>query len=218
MNSSISIALCGVFCCLFAVLVLLFYRADQAPRGVIVVYAQETLPAWWKPGSRLFLAGPTWRPLPAAGSGAPRERRTGWRLEATAALRMAGWRGYVFVPEFKDGSFASWKAGWSAAHPGQSAGEQIVSWENAALEAATIRLFWLSFAMPVADNPADTQLGFTTRLELGYWLAKAPRSIVASIPIGADSSAFIRYHARRQGAYLDTCSLERLVSIAIGKR
>lgn len=187
--------------CAACLLALFAVRHHYRPRGVEVIYAQEDLPAWYRGGPRLFLAGPTWRPLTKA-DGTIIERRTGWRIEAVEALRRTGWRGFVFVPEFSDGSFKSWKDHWNAAHPGRNASEQIVAWEHRALETATVRMFFLPFALPVADNPTDTQLGFTTRLELGYWLAREPGSIVAGFAPGADGSAFVRYHARRSMAKL----------------
>lgn len=191
----------ALWLCAVALTVLLVVRHRYSPRGVVVVYAQEDLPAWYMGGTRLFLAGSTWRPLPRP-DGTVIERRTGWRIEAIDALRRKGWRGFVFVPEFPDGSFKTWKDRWNAQHPGRNASEQIVAWEHRALEAATVRLFYLPFALPVADNQADTQLGFTTRLELGYWLARDPRSIVAGFAPGADGSAFVRYHAAATGARL----------------
>lgn len=199
-TTKVSIGLLSM--CIILMAVFIAVRAYYRPRGVVVIYAQEKLPPWYAGGPRLFLAGPTWRPLPSANNQPPVERRTGWRKEAIDTLRRAGWRGFVFVPEFPDGSFKSWKERWSAAHPGKNAGEQIVAWEHAALENSTLRLFWLPFALPVADNPEDTQLGFTTRLELGYWLAREPGSIIAGFAPGADGSAFVRYHARRGRARL----------------
>lgn len=191
----------AIWLCMICLTALLAVRHHYRPRGVEVVYAQEDLPAWYRGGQRLFLAGPTWRPLVRA-DGTTIERRTGWRMEAIEALRRTGWRGFVFVPEFPDGSFKTWKDRWSAQYPGRNASEQIVAWENRALEAATVRMFYLPFALPVADNPSDTQLGFTTRLELGYWLARDPGSVVIGFSPGADGSAFVRYHAGQQGARL----------------
>lgn len=178
-----------------------FARARLRPRGVVVVYSQESLPAWWCPGPRLFLAGPTWRALPA-GVEPVRARRTGWRIEAVRQLQAANWRGYVFVPEFADGDYAGWCAAWNRAHPERDAGEEIVAWEHAALASAEVRFFYMPFGLAVPDNPADTQPGLTTRLEIGYWLACEPRSVVAVFPVGADASSFVRYHAKAGGARL----------------
>ncbi len=77
-----------------------------------------------------------------------------------------------------------------------------MSWEHAALEGATVRLFYLPFGQVVPDNPADSQPGLTTRSEIGYWLARDPRSVVAVFPAGAEQSSFVRYHAKAGGARL----------------
>lgn len=168
-----------------------------APKDLRVIYSQDPLPPWWQGGKRIFLAGPTWRPLPSG-----EERRTGWRLDAVDELRRAGFTGFVFVPEFADGRWSRWKAQWTAAHPGQDPAEQVVRWEAAALDAADVRFFWMPLTMPVPDNPSDTQLGFTARMEVGWWLHAAPRSVVVAFPCGADGSAFVRYHSKTRGARL----------------
>jgi hypothetical protein len=130
----------------------------------------------------VFLAGPTLR-KPGAG----------WRRDAVGMLRAAGYQTDIVLPEWRHGEHDANKAalGWTSS--------DVVGWEHQNLEAASVILFWMPFCLGEASDPASLP-GFTTRLELGLWLARSPRKLVVGMPpecrlaVGA-----IRYYCRAAG-------------------
>ena len=141
----------------------------------------------------IFLAGPTARGV----------HRTPWRAAALAELGARGFAGTAIVPEFRDGLFDDLAAKVFAEPASPVTGmratsHNILAWETAGIEHATVVLFWMPFAIAAADDPASLP-GFTTRAEVSRELARDPSRIVLGMPDGALSSAHIRYHAHGAG-------------------
>lgn len=100
-----------------------------------IVYALEDPPKGWK--HSLFLAGPT-----------PRDSDTpSWRPEALKLLEEMGYKGVVFIPEPRSGSFG-------ASYMNQT------EWENRTMNMADTILFWV-------PRDLETLPGFTTNVEFG---------------------------------------------------
>lgn len=155
----------------------------------------------------IFLGGPT-----------SKNRRTRWRLEALSILERRNFDGAAVVPEFRDRAFddaspARFGAGASPVADLRAVSYNILAWETAGIERATVALFWMPFRLAEADDPASLP-GFTTRAEVGRELARDPRRVVLGMPAGALSGAHIRYHAHRAGAPIHD-SLEDTISAAL---
>jgi hypothetical protein len=136
----------------------------------------------------IFLAGPT-------SSGV----RTEWRLRAIDLLELAELDGTVIIPEFSSGTFAERAAQRFGAPPSPIAAMRatsfnILEWETAGIEHASVALFWMPFALAAETDPASLP-GFTTRAEVSRELARDPARVVLGMPEGALSGAHIRYHA-----------------------
>src|SRR5262245_13375245 len=141
----------------------------------------------------IFLAGPTARGV----------RRTPGRADALVQLAARGFAGTAIIPEFRDGLFDELAAKVFAEPASPVVGmratsHNILAWETAGIEHATVVLFWMPFAVAAVDDPASLP-GFTTRAEVSRELARDPSRIVLGMPAGALSSAHIRYHAHRAG-------------------
>lgn len=119
-----------------------------------IVYARESLPT--RMTRSLFLAGPT-----------PRSKDVkSWRADALAMLQSI--EGHVFVPEPRDGK-------WASDYEGQ------IEWEAEALNQADVILFWVPREM--TSMPA-----LTTNDEWGYW--KNSGKVVFGAP---DDAVHVRY-------------------------
>jgi hypothetical protein len=149
----------------------------------------------------IFLAGPTLR-------GA---RRTPWRAVALALLAARGYDGAVLLPEVRDGRFDDavarlFGAGASPVPHQRVTSYNILAWETAGIEGASVVLFWMPFDA--------TLTGLTTRAEVSRELARDPARIVLGMPPSAASGGHIRYHAHRCGVRIwDT--LEETVAAAL---
>jgi hypothetical protein len=125
------------------------------------VFVPEPIPS----GPSIFLAGPTPRN--------PVDRT--WRPEALRLL--ADFDGFVFCPETD-----AW--GWHG-----NFGEQV-EWEEAALKAATVIVFWVPrelLKMP----------GFTTNIEFGNWMGSG--KVVFGAPPRAPKTGYMRYYCEKLG-------------------
>ncbi|QRO00712.1 hypothetical protein JRI60_17600 [Archangium violaceum] len=87
----------------------------------------------------------------------------------------------------------------------------ILRWETAGIEQATVVLFWMPFQLAPEGDPLP---GFTTRAEVSRELARAPARIVLGMPPGALSSSHIRYHAHQGGVPIHD-TLEDTVAAAV---
>lgn len=154
-------------------------------------YDDEPLP--FGRGSSIFLAGPTSRGV----------QRTAWRREALELLEARSFTGTVVLPEFRDGLFevrAPIVFGAPASPvPGMRAiAHNVLHWETAGIEHASVVLFWMPFVIGHIDDPASLP-GFTTRAEVSRELARDPSRIVLGMLPNAFSSSHIRYHAHHAG-------------------
>jgi len=112
-----------------------------------------------------------------------------------------GFVGTVIIPEFRDRLFHE----AAAAHFGSDScpvsgmspvSYNVLDWETRGIELATCVLFWMPFTM-AAEETSESLPGFTTRAEVSRELVRAPHRVVLGMPVGAVSSAHIRYHAHR---------------------
>jgi hypothetical protein len=154
----------------------------------------------------IFLAGPTARGVP----------RTPWRAEALELLGTHGFAGTALLPEFRAALFedAVQRVFGGAASPVRHMRDTsygVLGWETAAIEAASVVLFWMPFRVAAADDPASLP-GFTTRAEVARELARAPARVVLGMPPGALSGGHIRYHAHRQGVAIHDTLLETVTA------
>ncbi len=138
-----------------------------------VAYSLDPL----EPMPSLFLAGPT-----------PRDDRLPhWRAEALALLEQANFSGTVYVPEDR---------GWKLRKNFDEI-EQI-KWEQAALDAANVVVFWLC-----RDELLQTMPGFTTNIEFGRISRDAEltgKSFVLGYPKGTRKMGYLQYSADKAGA------------------
>jgi len=157
----------------------------------------------------IFLAGPTSRGV-----------RTAWRIEALKLLAARGFDGTVILPEFREGSFEELAPVRFAAPespvPGmRTTSFNILAWETAGIELATVALFWMPFSIAQIDDPASLP-GFTTRAEVSREIARDPGRIVLGMPKGALATGHIRYHAHRAGLTMTT-TLAATIDAALAK-
>lgn len=118
-------------------------------------------------GPSLFLAGPTPRS----------EDVRSWRPDAIAALRVMGFEGTVFIPEPASGR-------WQHSYTDQ------VDWEDEALNAATVIVFWV-------PRDLKTMPAFTTNVEWGTWHRSG--KVVLGSPPDAPKMSYLRYYAHKYG-------------------
>ena len=134
-------------------------------------------------GPSLFLAGPTPRD-PAVRS---------WRRKALSVLETLNFSGTVFVPE---------------RHNWQTAFEYVdqVEWEYAALEQATVIVFWV---------PRDlTHLpGFTTNVEFGRYIGRQP--CVYGRPPEAAKTRYLDWLYHKQCQQKPASTLEQTLQEAV---
>ena len=157
---------------------------------MITLHYDDVLDALAAPS--IFLAGPT-----------SSTTRTRWRLDALDALAARGFAGTVVIPEFRARAFAEAApvrfGGATCPAPGMRAvSYNILAWETAGIERASVVLFWMPFALAAAHDPASLP-GFTTRAEVSRELARDPSRVVLGMPASALSSSHIRFHAHHAG-------------------
>jgi len=134
---------------------------------VKLVYAQEPFPEDFE--SSIFLAGPT-----------PRSPKVkSWRPEAVSILKKRGYKGIIFIPEPRDGSFGE----------DFDYNEQI-EWEARGLELADCILFWV-------PRNLKTLPGFTTNVEFGLWVRSG--KVVFGAPENAPKTKYLRIYADKYG-------------------
>lgn len=151
-----------------------------------VVYAQQEFPG--KISSSIFLAGPTPRDI----AGSP----PSWRPKALEILEELGYTGTVLVPEPESGQ-------WNGDYLGQ------VEWEEKALNAADVILFWIPREM-------EFMPGLTTNDEFGVWRTKHPNKLVLGTPESAVKVKYQQYYATKLGIPL-RATLRGAVKAALEK-
>ncbi|MBI4821510.1 MAG: nucleoside 2-deoxyribosyltransferase domain-containing protein [Deltaproteobacteria bacterium] len=132
-----------------------------------VVYAREPFPD--RVVRSMFLAGPT--PRQAGGPS--------WRPEALQILSKLGYEDTVFVPEPRTGSFSE-----------EDSYLEQVEWELAGLARADAIVFWV-------PRDLDTLPGFTTNVELGYWVASG--RVIFGAPERASKVRYLEVLCERNG-------------------
>ena len=110
-----------------------------APTSTVVLYYNDLPPTRRVKG--VFLAGPT-----------SSEEHTAWRLKVIDLLRQKGYRGYVMVPEFREGGFEKGRPTMNDGKPSTIEGsdrssENITTWESVGLENCSQVLFWMPFSL-----------------------------------------------------------------------
>jgi 8-oxo-dGTP pyrophosphatase MutT (NUDIX family) len=152
------------------------------------VYASEPLPS--KVSKTVFLAGPT----PRYDETKPVEEQTpSWRPEALRLLKEAGFDGHVFIPEAREGKIKDYVA--------------QIKWEQAALNASDVILFWIPREM--VKMPA-----LTTNNEYGIWSTLDPARVFLGAPEGAPHVSY-QFKVAEQNDIPSFRKLEELVKAVV---
>lgn len=118
----------------------------------------------------IFLAGPT-----------PRSNIVkSWRPKAIELFSDLGFAGTIFIPELRSGPSSEFEY------------DKQIDWEHTALEKADVILFWIP--RNLVNMP-----GFTTNIELGYWLAKNPKKMIVGSPECASKMDYINFCCSKEG-------------------
>lgn len=131
-----------------------------------IIYARQKFDLDEARKSSIMLCGPTPRfeyPYPS------------WRPDALRFLDNFDYGGLVFVPEDENGQLA-------VSYTDQ------VEWEESALTAATVILFWIARKIP--EMP-----GFVTNDEFGTW--KKSGKVVLGVPPWAVKVSYQKYYAKK---------------------
>lgn len=116
----------------------------------------------------IFLAGPS-----------PRDKETvSWRNEAIDIFMDIDFKGTILIPELRDTFSNTFEY------------DKQINWEEMALKKASIILFWI-------PRELEKLPGFTTNIEWGYWVAKAPDKLVLGAPDNAPKMDYINYYANK---------------------
>jgi hypothetical protein len=143
--------------------------------------------------------------------------RTPWRADALALLEKHAYSGFVLIPEFRDSPFLEaaprvFGQGVCPVPGMRVTTYNILRWETAGIERATIVLFWMPFRIAADTDPASLP-GFTTRAEVSRELQRAPERLVLGMPADAFSSGHIRYHAHHAGVHIETTLEDTVVAV-----
>lgn len=151
-----------------------------------VIYAGEPLPA--KMRKAVFLAGPS-----------PRDEETkSWRPEALKLLEEAGFDGYVFVPEARDGARPDFIP--------------QMQWELDAMNSSDVIIFWI--ARDMAKMPA-----LTTNNEFGIWSILDPARVYLGAPPEAPHTSYQFKFAEKHNipSFRDLSKLVQAVVAELGE-
>lgn len=150
-----------------------------------IAYAQEDLPGFCR--SSIFLAGPT-----------PRDEETpSWRPAAIKRLEQKEFKGWVYVPEMRNGWTTDFEYG------------NQIDWEAEGLLKAAVVLFWV-------PRELEKMPAFTTNIEWGYWVAKNPEKLVLGFPQNTPKMNYMEYYAKKLNIPI-THELDDAIDIAMNK-
>lgn len=173
-----------------------------APTSTVVLYYNDPPPTRRVKG--VFLAGPT-----------SSEEHTAWRLKVIDLLRQKGYRGYVMVPEFREGGFEKGRPTMDDGKPSTIEGsdrssENITAWESVGLENCSQVLFWMPFSLGEKGD-LNSMPGFATRGEVQRAMILRPQATILGMPDKAFRGGLVRYWANRYGLKIHK-TLEETVS------
>lgn len=165
-----------------------------------IVYARETYALDGRPS--IFLAGPTKRICQSCGGCpncvGPGAKEPSWRVEAVEHLKRT-FDGFVFVPESYDEHAFDERRDWQAQ----------VDWERAALDTATVIMFWIPRNML-------TLPGMTTNVEFGWYACARPKALIIGFPLQAPHTRYLRDIAARINRPIYS-RLDRTIEAAIAQ-
>lgn len=136
----------------------------------------------------VFLAGPT-----------PRLKETlSWRPEAVELFKKYNFSGTLCYPEYEPGLDLS-----------QCDYNNQIEWEHHCLETCSLIMFW------VPRDIKGNMPAFTTNIEFGYWIAKAPHKVVYGRPEQADNMKYMDYMYNKITHYPIPNKLDKLIKKTI---
>ena len=141
-------------------------------------------------GQSIFLAGPTARS----------QELSSWRGRAVEILEKLGFTGRVYIPERRD-------------DPNYDYVKQL-DWEWDALHAASVIVFWV----PRHIDPSLKSLGmpgFTTNVEFGFHLQRAPEKIVYGRPKDSQKNRYLDAIYKKQTGREPMTDLESTLMEAV---
>lgn len=187
-----------LFCCVLllgsASLLQDVYRTvrlnTSSPKELTVLYYNDDPPTRKVKG--VFLAGPT-----------SSEEHTAWRVRVIELLKQKGYKGYVMIPEFRDGGFEKNRLSMDDGRPSSIEGsdrasERITDWETAGLENCSQVLFWMPFSLGEKGDP-NSLPGFATRGEVQRLMLLRPKNTILGMPEKAFRGGLVRYWANKYG-------------------
>jgi hypothetical protein len=132
-----------------------------------ILWANQKFDVSQIPSPSIFLAGPT-----------PRSSEVrSWRPDAITHFKQLDFQGTVFIPEDEKGK-------WQHSYIEQ------VEWEEKALTAATVIVFWV-------PRNLKTMPAFTTNVEWGTWHKSG--KVVLGAPDDAPKMSYLRHYAKKYG-------------------
>jgi hypothetical protein len=162
----------------------------SSPSEMTILYYNDDPPTRKVKG--VFLAGPT-----------SNEEHTAWRVHVTELLRQKGYKGYVMIPEFRDGGFEKNRLSMADGRPSSIEGsdrasERITDWETVGLENCSQVLFWMPFSLGEKGDP-NSLPGFATRGEVQRLMLLRPKNTILGMPEKAFRGGLVRYWASKYG-------------------
>lgn len=162
----------------------------SVPKELVVLYYNDPPPE--KKVKGVFLAGPS-----------SSEEHTAWRIQVVELLRKKGYRGYVMIPEFREGGFEKGRPTMDDGKPSTIEGsdrssERITDWETSGLENCSQVLFWMPFSLGAKGDP-DSLPGFATRGEVQRLMILRSKDTIFGMPDKAFRGGLVRYWANKQG-------------------
>ena len=162
----------------------------SSPKELTILYYNDDPPARKVKG--VFLAGPT-----------SNEEHTAWRVRVIELLHQKGYKGYVMIPEFRDGGFEKNRLSMDDKKPStiegsDRASERITDWETAGLESCSQILFWMPFSLGEKGDP-NSLPGFATRGEVQRLMILRQKDVILGMPDKVFRGGLVRYWANKYG-------------------
>lgn len=182
--------------------VIISIQHPEQPNTLVVLYYNDPPPT--KRVKGVFLAGPT-----------SSEEHTAWRLQVIEVLKKRGYKGYIMVPEFREGGFEKGRPTMDDGKPSTIEGsdrssENITAWESVGLENCSQVLFWMPFSLGEKGD-LNSMPGFATRGEVQRAMILRPQATILGMPDKAFRGGLVRYWANRYGLKIHK-TLEETVS------